>query len=149
MKNKEKPSKEDIYKRKLTLDEKKNIIKGYIKMGKPSKEWKKFYNTFLKERTMGERIDFLIAWSLGGRSYCLNNFNVEDSNEARNTLQNHFRKLLTQQRQEILEEALEMMKRLKLEFDVVVCDCGEAWKETDGAGLVKEYIKELKLKKEK
>ena len=39
---------------------------------------------------------------------------------------------------------LKFVKRMKLEFDVCVCECGEKWSETDGADLVKEELNKLK-----
>lgn len=37
-------------------------------------------------------------------------------------------------------QLVEALKRLKLEFDANVCECGEKWSETDGAVLVNESL---------
>jgi len=42
------------------------------------------------------------------------------------------------------ENMIKALKRLKLEFDVCVCDCGEPLKETDAANILKEIINQLK-----
>jgi hypothetical protein len=44
------------------------------------------------------------------------------------------------------KEYLKFLKRMKLEFDVNVCECGEEWKYTDGAKYIKEEIKLLRQK---
>ena len=36
-----------------------------------------------------------------------------------------------------------LLKRIKLEFDVCICDCGAEWKDTDGAELVNSMIEDL------
>ena len=42
---------------------------------------------------------------------------------------------------------LEVLERLNLEFEVVRCDCGEPYKDTDPHQIVKDRIKELKESK--
>ena len=42
------------------------------------------------------------------------------------------------------QKFIEILERLKLEFDVNVCECGEKWNETDAADIVNEAIKQLK-----
>jgi len=41
-------------------------------------------------------------------------------------------------------EEVKFLERLKLETDVNVCECGEEWKETDIAGLIKERLSAIK-----
>ena len=41
------------------------------------------------------------------------------------------------------KEELEFLKRIKLELDVGVCQCGEKWKETDLAILVNERLRKI------
>ena len=48
----------------------------------------------------------------------------------------------------ILLLELKFLRRLKLEFDVNICDCGEKWKETDCAGYIKERIKNVENKEQ-
>jgi len=43
-----------------------------------------------------------------------------------------------------LEDNLKFLKRIKLEFDVNICECGEKWSKTDGADYIKEEIKRVK-----
>lgn len=45
------------------------------------------------------------------------------------------------------EEELEFLERIKLETDVNICECGEEWKYTDMADLIKERIKSLTNKR--
>ena len=61
-----------------------------------------------------------------------------------NDLCSWFESKLTQARKEERREYLRFLKRLKLVFDVCVCECGERWSETDGADLVKEELSKLK-----
>ena len=51
---------------------------------------------------------------------------------------------LTSTIQELQKKELKLLERLKLEFDTVVCECGDKWKDSDGAELVKEALKALK-----
>lgn len=50
--------------------------------------------------------------------------------------------------EESRKDEMKFLRRMKLEFDVVVCICGEEWKDTDGADLINERIK-TKLKNHK
>ena len=43
-----------------------------------------------------------------------------------------------------IEKNKELLKRLKLEFDVVVCKCGDEWKDSDAADIVNEALNNLK-----
>jgi len=52
--------------------------------------------------------------------------------------------LFTKRMGEERKKELKFLKRMKLEFDVVVCDCGDEWKDSDGAELVRERIKLLR-----
>jgi len=47
--------------------------------------------------------------------------------------------LLEEQRQEIVEK----LKRIKLDMDVAVCDCGEPYRDSDAAVLINELLEEL------
>jgi len=47
--------------------------------------------------------------------------------------------LLEDQKQEIIEK----VKRIKLDMDVVVCDCGEPYKDSDPADLINELLEFL------
>ena len=49
-------------------------------------------------------------------------------------------KALFQQRKEIMKD----LKRIKLDIDVSVCDCGEPYKNSDVADLVNEALKKYK-----
>ena len=40
-----------------------------------------------------------------------------------------------------LEEEIKFLERLKLEFDVCICDCGEEWKDSDAADMVNIRLK--------
>lgn len=51
---------------------------------------------------------------------------------------------LTQVAQESRKSEIKFLKDLKLGFDVWRCDCGEPWKDTDGADMVKERLALLK-----
>lgn len=42
-----------------------------------------------------------------------------------------------------------VLERLKLEFDTVICDCGEPWKESDAADIVDEALKSFSQPSEK
>ena len=42
------------------------------------------------------------------------------------------------------EEVGEKVERLKLETDVVVCDCGRPYKDSDLADLINEWLSSLK-----
>ena len=44
---------------------------------------------------------------------------------------------------QICQLVKERLERIKLEFDVNICECGEKWKETDCAILVDNLITEL------
>lgn len=59
-------------------------------------------------------------------------------------IQQAIRLFLAQEKQKERKRAIEMLKRIKLEVDVCVCDCGEKWIETDLADIVNAYLKELK-----
>ena len=47
--------------------------------------------------------------------------------------------LLDEQRKEIRKK----VERIKLDMDIVVCDCGEPYKGTDPSNLINELLKEL------
>jgi len=51
---------------------------------------------------------------------------------------------IKQEIKRVRKDEIEFLKRLKLEFDVVICDCGEEWKDTDGADLVNERLREIR-----
>ena len=40
------------------------------------------------------------------------------------------------------KQRLEILKRLKLEFDVCICECGEKWNETDAAKIVEDSLEQ-------
>lgn len=42
-------------------------------------------------------------------------------------------------------DELEFVKRIELEVDANICDCGEKWSETDIADLIKDRINQLKV----
>lgn len=44
------------------------------------------------------------------------------------------------------KEMIKVLKRIKLELDVCVCECGEKWSETDLADLVNEYLDNYLIK---
>lgn len=46
-------------------------------------------------------------------------------------------------RREALGETKTKLERLKLEFDVIVCDCGEPYKDSDPADFVNEWLQSL------
>jgi len=50
---------------------------------------------------------------------------------------------ISQLLQEQKEEIIEKVKRIKLDMDVVVCDCGEPYKDSDPADLVNELLEFL------
>ena len=54
------------------------------------------------------------------------------------------RQLLKYEKEKDRQKFIEILERLKLEFDVNVCECGEKWNETDAADIVNEAIKQLK-----
>ena len=49
----------------------------------------------------------------------------------------------TRKELEAKEQELEVLKRLDLEFNVVICGCGEPYKDTDPHDIVKERITQL------
>lgn len=60
---------------------------------------------------------------------------------------NRIDKLLLKTRQDAIKEEREKMlkvfKRLNLEIDVCVCDCGEKWSDSDLANLVNQEVDKL------
>jgi hypothetical protein len=50
------------------------------------------------------------------------------------------RKILTRQKQEFRKR----LKRIKLDMDVVICDCGKPYKDSDPADLINELLKAIK-----
>jgi len=44
------------------------------------------------------------------------------------------------------KKMIKVLKRIKLELDVCVCECGEKWSETDLADLVNEYLDNYLIK---
>ena len=51
--------------------------------------------------------------------------------------------IATQARKEERAKTQGLLERLKLEFDVGVCECGEKWDETDAAIIVKEALRQI------
>lgn len=49
----------------------------------------------------------------------------------------------TRKELEAKEQELEVLKRLDLEFNVVICGCGEPYKDTDPHDIVKDRINQL------
>ena len=45
--------------------------------------------------------------------------------------------------EEVKKEIKEKLERIKLDMDVVVCDCGEPYKDSDPADLINELLKDL------
>ena len=83
-----------------------------------------------------ERID---KFGKGGMSYPTS---CECGGELdKDKLISFIKDLLASQREEIIKEHRKFLKDLKLGFDVWRCDCGDAWKDSDGADMVKEELK--------
>jgi len=55
--------------------------------------------------------------------------------------------LLKAQRDEIIEKIEKKVKRIKLDMDVIICDCGEPYKDSDPADLINELLTYLKTLK--
>lgn len=45
---------------------------------------------------------------------------------------------------EALKETIKKVERIKLDMDVVICDCGEPYKDSDPADLINEFVIYLK-----
>jgi len=72
-------------------------------------------------------------------------YNSEDfANYWTPKLQDFWLSKLKAQRKEILEKEKELLERLKLEFDVCVCECGEKLNETDAAQIVEKALQDIK-----
>ena len=48
------------------------------------------------------------------------------------------------QRKEIIEDEIKFLERVSLDMEVVVCECGEPYKDTDPHNYLKERIEQLK-----
>lgn len=53
------------------------------------------------------------------------------------------KEVLVKQKKELIDEELEILKRLQLDFNVIECDCGEEWKGSDPHVVVNERIDKL------
>lgn len=53
---------------------------------------------------------------------------------------------LAEERRRMLGDTQKILKELKLNFDAIVCECGEEWKDTDPAIFVEEKLNEIKQK---
>jgi len=53
-------------------------------------------------------------------------------------------KVQSETREEMLKDEIKFMKRMKLECDVVICDCGSKLRDWDMAMYVKERLSHLK-----
>ena len=49
----------------------------------------------------------------------------------------------SRQEKEMKAEFKRRLKRIKLDMDVVVCDCGRPYKDSDPADLINELLKQL------
>ena len=59
----------------------------------------------------------------------------------------HKSKSYEEGREAMRKETIEILERLKLEFDVVVCECGEKWSESDAADIVNDFFSRLRQEK--
>ncbi len=59
----------------------------------------------------------------------------------------YFSQVLQAQAKDLAGEERKFLKRVKLELDVCVCECGEKWSETDLADLVNERLKRQEVLK--
>ena len=84
-----------------------------------------------------ERARFLFGSQYKGEAHC-------DETTDIKLLADQILELLKFEREKDHQRFIEILERLKLEFDVNVCECGEKWNETDAADIVNEAIKQLK-----
>jgi len=62
------------------------------------------------------------------------------------SIKGFIKELIEQEKIKMLRDEIEFLERMELEFNVVVCECGESWIDSDAADLIKErlsYIKNL------
>lgn len=70
----------------------------------------------------------------------------EELPESLTAIEAYIQSELERKVNELLGVELNILERLELEFDVVVCDCGEPYKDTDPHNIVKARLAEVREK---